>query len=257
MSIKDRYETVLQRIAQAAQRVGKDPSRIHLVAVTKYASVDEVRQLVDLGHVDFGENRLQHFTQLVAQMEEYVVRRKELGEPDLKHPVRWHFIGHLQRNKCRRVLPMTRLIHSLDSLRLAEEIQEIAQKRDQVVEILLQVNISGERQKLGIAPAACEYLLEQLTTMPNIKPRGMMCMTPLTEDPEESRAVFTRCYELYEEMQLSNCSEDEFNILSMGMSNDFEVAIECGANIVRVGTALFGQDNGIENTDSATSATTQ
>ena len=256
-SIKDRYESVQQRIAQAAGRAGKDPSGIHLVAVTKHASVDEVRQLVDLGHVDFGENRLQHFTQLAAQLEEYVARRKELGEPDLEHPIRWHFIGHLQRNKCRRVLPLTRLIHSLDSLRLAEEIQEIAQKRDQAVEVLLQVNISGERQKLGIAPAATEYLLEQLTTMPNIKPRGMMCMTPLTEDPEESRAVFTRCFELYEEMQLSPCSGEAYNILSMGMSNDFEIAIECGANIVRVGTALFGQDNETENADSASSATTR
>jgi len=255
-TIKDRYESVVQRIAQAAARVGKDPSGIHLVAVTKYASVDKIRQLVDLGHVDFGENRLQHFTQIVAQIEEYVVRRKELGEPDLQHPIRWHFIGHLQRNKCRRVLPLTRLIHSLDSLRLAEEIQEIAQKRDQVVEILMQVNVSGERQKLGIAPAATEYLLEQLTTMPNIKPRGMMCMTPLTEDPEESRTIFTRCYELFEELQLSPKSEDTFNILSMGMSNDFEVAIECGANIVRVGTALFGQDNEAHNADSAVPATT-
>ena len=124
-TIKERYESVIQRIDQAAGRIGKDPSGIHLVAVTKHATVDEVRQLVDLGHVDFGENRLQHFTQLAAQLEEYVVRRKELGEPDLKNPIRWHFIGHLQRNKCRRVLPLTRLIHTLDSLRLAEEIQEI------------------------------------------------------------------------------------------------------------------------------------
>jgi pyridoxal phosphate enzyme (YggS family) len=254
-TIQERYESVLQRIDQAAGRSGKDPSGIHLVAVTKHATVDEVRQLVDLGHVDFGENRLQHFTQLAAQLEEYVVRRKELGEPDLEHPIRWHFIGHLQRNKCRRMLPLTRLIHTLDSLRLAEEIQEIAQKRDQVVEVLMQVNISGERQKLGIAPAATEYLLEQLTTMPNIKPRGMMCMTPLETDPEQTRPVFTRCYELFEEMQLSKSSGSEFNILSMGMSNDFEIAIECGANIVRVGTALFGESVETKNEDSTTAAT--
>ncbi|MEE2912950.1 MAG: YggS family pyridoxal phosphate-dependent enzyme [Planctomycetota bacterium] len=241
MTIRERYESVRERINQAAMRVDKDPEAVHLVAVTKHASVDEVRQLVDLGHVDFGENRLQHFTQIAAQLEEYIVRRKELGEPDLKQPIRWHFIGHLQRNKCRRVLPLTRLIHTLDSLRLAEEIQEIAQKRDQIVETLLQVNISGERQKLGIAPAACEYLLEQLKTMPNISARGMMCMTPLADDPEDSRPVFTRCYELFEEMQLSSSGGNKFNILSMGMSNDFEVAIECGANIVRIGTALFGE----------------
>jgi hypothetical protein len=241
-TIKERYELVQQRIAEAATRVGSDVSNIHVVAVTKHASVDEVRQLIDLGHADFGENRLQHFTQLAAQIEEYVARRKELGEPDLPTPIRWHFIGHLQRNKCRRVLPLTRLIHTLDSLRLAEEIQEIAEKRNQTVEVLLQINISRERQKSGIAPAAVGYLLEQLATMPCIAPRGMMCMAPLSEDPEDSRPVFTRCRELFEEMQLDKHSGDAFNILSMGMSNDFEVAVECGANVVRIGTAFFGEN---------------
>jgi pyridoxal phosphate enzyme (YggS family) len=240
-TIKERYESVQQSVADAAARSGRDASKIHVVAVTKHASVDEVRQLVDLGHSDFGENRLQHFTQLAAQIDEYVGRRKELGEPDLANQIRWHFIGHLQRNKCRRILPLTRLIHTLDSLRLAEEIQEIAEKRKQVVEVLLQINISRERQKTGIAPAAVGYLLEQLESMPCINPRGMMCMAPISDDPEDSRPVFTRCSELFEEMQLDKYSGDAFTILSMGMSNDFEVAIECGANIVRVGTALFGE----------------
>jgi pyridoxal phosphate enzyme (YggS family) len=240
-TIKERYESVQQSVADAAARSGRDASKIHVVAVTKHASVDEVRQLVDLGHSDFGENRLQHFTQLAAQIDEYVGRRKELGEPDLANQIRWHFIGHLQRNKCRRILPLTRLIHTLDSLRLAEEIQEIAEKRKQVVEVLLQINISRERQKTGIAPAAVGYLLEQLESMPCIKPRGMMCMASISDDPEDSRPVFTRCSELFEEMQLDKYSGDAFTILSMGMSNDFEVAIECGANIVRVGTALFGE----------------
>ena len=241
-TIKERYESVNKRIASAANKVGRSASNIHLIAVTKHATVDEVRQLIDLGHSDFGENRLQHFTQLAVQIEEYVGRRKELGEPDLANSIRWHFIGHLQRNKCRRVLPLTRLIHTLDSLRLAEEIQEVAEKRNQVIEVLLQTNISRERQKTGIAPAAVGYLLEQLATMPHIKPRGLMCMAPAGEDPEESRPIFTRCQELFEEMKLDKHSGDAFNILSMGMSNDFEIAIECGANIVRVGSALFGEN---------------
>jgi hypothetical protein len=241
-TIKERYDSVNERIASAANKVGRSASNIHLIAVTKHATVDEVRQLIDLGHSDFGENRLQHFTQLAVQIEEYVGRRKELGEPDLANSIRWHFIGHLQRNKCRRVLPLTRLIHTLDSLRLAEEIQEVAEKRNQVIEVLLQTNISRERQKTGIAPAAVGYLLEQLATMPHIKPRGMMCMAPAGEDPEESRPIFTRCQELFEEMKLDKHSGDAFNILSMGMSNDFEIAIECGANIVRVGSALFGEN---------------
>ena len=239
-TIQERYETVQQRIAAAASRVDRDPSDIHLVAVTKYASVDDVRQLVDIGHVDFGESRLQHFTQIAAQIDEYIDRRKELGEPDLPNPIRWHFIGHMQRNKCRRVIPLTRMVHSVDSLRLAEEIQEIACKKNVIVEVLLQANISRERQKTGIAPAAVGYLLEQLETMPNVTSRGMMCMAPECESPEESRAVFTRCNELFVEMQTHPSCGDAFNVLSMGMSNDFEVAIECGANIVRVGSALFG-----------------
>ena len=239
-TIKDRYEKVQERIANAAKRAGRDSSDIHLVAVTKYASVDDVRQLVDLGHVDFGESRLQHFTQIAAQIAEYIDRRQELGEPDLATPVRWHFIGHLQRNKCRRVLPLTRMIHSVDSLRIAEEIQEIAGKKNLTIEVLLQANISRERQKTGIAPAAVGYLLEQIATMPNVIPRGMMCMAPESKDPEESRPIFQRCSELFEEMQTNPHRGDAFNVLSMGMSSDFEIAVECGSNIVRVGSALFG-----------------
>jgi len=239
-TIKERYKQVQERIAAAANRVGRDASSIHLVVVTKHASVDDVRQLVDLGHVDFAESRLQHFTQLAAQIDEYIHRRKELEEPDLASPIRWHFIGHLQRNKCRRVIPLSRMIHSVDSLRLAEEIQEVACKKDIVTEVLLQTNISRERQKTGIAPAAVGYLLEQLETMPNVTPRGMMCMAPESDNPEDARPVFQRCSELFTEMQSHPHCGESFNILSMGMSNDFEVAIECGANIVRVGSALFG-----------------
>jgi hypothetical protein len=239
-TIKERYNEVQERIAAAAERSDRSKEDVHLVAVTKYASVDDVRQLIDLGHVDFGESRLQHFTQLVAQIDEYIDRRKVLGEPDLTSPIRWHFIGHLQRNKCRRVLPMTRMVHSVDSLRIAEEIQEVAEKKGLTIEVLLQANISRERQKTGIAPAAVGYLLEQLSTMDNVIPRGMMCMAPASEQPEDSRPIFQRCHELFKEMQSDPHSGDLFNVLSMGMTNDYEVAIECGANIVRVGSALFG-----------------
>jgi len=255
-TIKERYEAVQQRIADAAGRVGRTPDSVHLVAVTKYASVDEVRQLVDLGHLDFGESRLQHFTQLSAQMDEYVARKKELKEPTSSDAIRWHFIGHLQRNKCRRVLPLSRLIHSVDSLRIAEEIQEIAQKKNLTIEVLLQANISGERQKTGIAPPAVTYLLEQIESMPNVIPRGMMCMAPFSENPEDSRSVFSRCYELFEEMQGEDVSGEAFNILSMGMSNDFEVAIECGANVVRVGSALFDQEKSNTQPEPLTETTT-
>ncbi len=239
-TIKERYESVRSRMASAAERSGHDPDKLHLVAVTKYASMEQVRELIELGHRDFGESRQQHFTQLAAQVDEYIDRRRELGEPNLEGPIRWHFIGHLQRNKARRVIPLARLIHSLDSLRLAEEMQPMAAKRDQVVEVLIQVNVSGERRKYGVAPPAVTHLLDQMDTMINIEPRGIMYMAPLCEDQEESRSLFNRCRELFDDVCKSGAGGERFNILSMGMSNDFEVAIECGANIVRVGTAIFG-----------------
>ncbi len=241
ITIKERYEKVQERICAAAQKSGRNASDIHLVAVTKYASVDDVRQLVDLGHADFGESRLQHFTQMAAQIEEYIDRRKELGEPDLTNLIRWHFIGHLQRNKCRRVVPLSRMIHSVDSLRLAEELQEVSSKKNTVIEVLLQVNIANERQKTGIAPAAIGYMLEHIASMSNVNVRGLMCMAPACDNSEDSRPIFLRCHELFVEMQTNVHRGNAFNILSMGMSSDFDIAIECGANIVRVGSALFGQ----------------
>ncbi len=250
-TIKQRYESVQQRIAEAAIRSNRKPEDVHLVAVTKHASMDEVRQLLELEHVDFGESRVQHFVQLAAQVKEHLDRRSEIGELKQTKPVRWHFIGHLQRNKCRKVLPIARIVHSLDSLRLAEEIQESAERKNLTIEVLIQVNVSAERNKSGVAPAAVTHILDQIDTMPNIVPRGMMCMAPFCEDPEESRPVFTRCQEIFEETITAAKVNERFNILSMGMSNDFEIAIECGANIVRVGTALFGDHVEISDTTSA------
>ena len=203
-TIKQRYESVQKRIAEAAIKSGRNAADIHLVAVTKHASMDEVRQLLELGHVDLGENKVQHFTQLSAQVKEYLDRRSDIGELKQNEPARWHFIGHLQRNKCRRVLPISRLVHSLDSLRLAEEIQEAAERQKITTEVLIQVNVSGERTKGGVAPAAVTHIIDQIDTMPNVVPRGMMCMAPFAADPEESRPVFTRCKELFEENKLLN-----------------------------------------------------
>jgi pyridoxal phosphate enzyme (YggS family) len=250
-TIKQRYESVQQRIADAAIRSNRNPEDIHLVAVTKHASIDEVRQLLELEHTDFGESRVQHFVQLAAQVQEHLDRRSEIGELKQTKPVRWHFIGHLQRNKCRKVLPLARIVHSLDSLRLAEEIQESAERKNLIIEVLVQVNVSAERNKSGVAPAAVTHILDQIDTMPNIVPRGMMCMAPMCEDPEESRSIFTRCQEIFEETKTSAKVNERFNILSMGMSNDFEIAVECGANIVRVGTALFGDHAETSDTTSA------
>ncbi|MCP3902880.1 MAG: YggS family pyridoxal phosphate-dependent enzyme [Planctomycetes bacterium] len=247
-TLKERYESVRARIDEAAARSGRSGSDIILVAVTKYASIDQIRQLIGLGHVDLGESRAQILVQHAAQVEELLERGRELPSTRSKSQpkqVRWHMVGHLQRNKVRKIVDLVRLLHSVDSLRLAEEIQQVAAaRRDEPVEVLIQVNVAGERQKHGVAPAATRHLIEQIDTMFNVRVRGLMCMAPEGEDPEAARAkarpVFTRCHELFDDIQTKGVTSDRFNILSMGMSGDYDVAVECGANVVRVGTAIFG-----------------
>ncbi|MCI0630366.1 MAG: YggS family pyridoxal phosphate-dependent enzyme [Phycisphaerales bacterium] len=241
-TLKERYAAVKQRIAAAAKRAGRTPDSIVLVAVTKYASIDQVRELVELGHVDLGESQMQNLLQRAAQIDEFQARMKQLGGKQAKSlkPVRWHMIGHLQRNKVRKVAGLVRLIHSVDSLRLAEEIQACSTRLDQPVEVLIQVNVSGEKSKFGIAPAAAKHLIDQMDTMINIRVRGLMCMAPLTDDASTVRNVFDRTRELFGDIARSGAAGERFDILSMGMSQDFETAIECGANMVRVGSAIFG-----------------
>ena len=248
-SLQGRYESVRQRIEQSAERSGRKGEDIILIAVTKHASFDQIRDLVELGHIDLGENRMQNLVQRAAQVEEYLSRLHQLGpskKSNVPKSVRWHMIGSLQRNKVRKLLPLVRLIHSIDSMRLAEEIQIAAGRRDEVVEVLVQVNTSSDKKKNGIAPAAALHVIEQIDTMVNIKVRGLMCMAPQAEDPEESRTVFVRCQELFQDISSEGVVDEKFNLLSMGMSSDFEIAIECGSNLVRVGTAIFGMP---ENTE--------
>ncbi len=243
-TLKERYEAVRRRIAAAAQRSGRRPDDVVLMVVTKNASIDQVRELIELGHVDFGENRLQALIQRAAQIDEFVQRHRQLAHTrpvELPERLRWHMIGHLQRNKVRKLIDLVRLVHSVDSLRLAEEIQTAAARREEPVEVLVQVNTSGEKSKYGVAPAAAAHLVEQIDTMMSLRPRGLMCMAPLAEDPEVARPVFERCRELADEIRSAGLGGDQFDVLSMGMSSDFEVAIECGANIVRVGSAIFGE----------------
>jgi pyridoxal phosphate enzyme (YggS family) len=249
-TLKDRYRQVKDRIAAAARRAGRSPESIVLVAVTKYATIDQVRELIDLGQTDFGENQVQNLLQRAAQIDEFLQRRRQLGAKvgpasargAAPAQVRWHMIGHMQRNKVRKALPVVRLIHSVDSLRLAEEIQQAATKLDDPVEVLVQVNAFGESSKFGIAPAAARHLIDQIDTMLALRARGLMVMAPLTDDAESLRTVFGRTRELFDDIRRSGAGGERFDILSLGMSNDFEVAIECGANMVRVGSAIFGND---------------
>ncbi len=247
-SLHARYDDVRRRIEAAAARSGRRSEDILLIAVTKNASIDQIRQLISLGHVDLGENRAQGLVQHAAQVTEFLQRHRELPSTrrgKVPEQVRWHMIGHLQRNKVRKIIELARLVHSVDSLRLAEEIQTIAAARlTRPVEVLMQVNVSGEKQKYGVAPAATRHLLEQIDTMYNVRVRGLMCMAPDTPDTGDAavvRDVFGRAQELFDDIRRSGTASERFNILSMGMTSDFETAIECGANVVRVGTAIFGE----------------
>lgn len=241
--LRDRYRRVMDRVAQAAERSGRKPEDILVVAVTKYAAPEQIRHLLELGHADLGESRVQQLQQRVAMTEEFLSRHRMIRtgkKVDYPEKVRWHMIGSMQRNKVKAALPLVSLIHSVDTLRLAEELHTQANKLNQDVEMLLQVNISGEKSKHGFAPAAIKYMAEQIDSMAHLKLRGLMTMAPHSENPEDARPHFERLFEVYRDLKNDmSPGGQSFNILSMGMSNDFEVAIECGANVVRIGSALF------------------
>lgn len=264
-SVPERYALVQDTIAAAAKKAGRSPAEIILVAVTKSAEPEQIRALLDLGHQDFGENRAQQLVQHAAMVEEYLARLRVLpstrksatgkGKAQTAPPPptplkpRWHMIGHLQRNKARKVVEFVRLIHSVDSLRLAEELHAIALRKDQAFDVLVQVNCSGEKSKYGCPVPAALPLAEQIDTMINVRVRGLMTMAPYSNNPEDSRLTFARCRELYEELRTSNISRGNIDLLSMGMTGDYEVAISEGANLVRIGTALFGESKHPQSDD--------
>ncbi len=243
-TLDERYRIVRDRIGEAAERSGRSAKDVLLVAVTKNAEPDDIRRLMELGHEDFGENRVQHLAQRAAMSDEWVERVRVLPETDgaglrADQLIRWHMIGHLQRNKARKVVDLVRLVHSVDSLRLAEELQALLRKSDRRLDVLLQVNISGEDSKHGCLTPAVPAMVEQIESMYSLRLRGLMTMAPHSDDPEDARPHFRRCRELFEEIRRDGAGDGAFNLLSMGMSGDYTVAIEEGANIVRVGSALF------------------
>ncbi len=209
------------QIAEAAIRSGRDPGAVKLIAVTKTVGIEMVRRAAALGIEDFGENRVQDAAEKVAAM------------PGL----RWHFIGHLQSNKVKEVLPAYALIHSLDRLSLAEALQDQAKKVGCPAEVLIQVNVSGEQSKFGLAPGELPAFLEKIAVFDQVKVKGLMTMAPYLEDPEETRSYFRQLRLLRDANQKEGLSLPE---LSMGMTNDFFVAVEEGATMVRIGSALFG-----------------
>ena len=226
--------SVHERMAAACGRVRRDVSEVSLVAVTKAVDVGMIRELVLLGQADLGENRV---GQLIERAGESRIAEaaREIGPP-----VRWHMVGHLQRNKVKSCLDAASVIQSVDSLRLAEEISVRATRAGRVVECLMEVNTSKESQKGGVAVGAALHLAEQICTLDGIRLTGLMTMAPLVGDPEQARFCFSRLAELFDEIRSEKIGGRDLRHMSMGMSNDFEVAIEEGATMVRIGTALFG-----------------
>ncbi len=220
--IRENLAAVRQQITAACRRVNRDPDEVTLVAVTKYASEASVRALYDLGHRDFGESRP---LQLASRAEQY------------PSDVRWHLIGHLQRNKAARIVTCVHRIHSVDSLRLLQRLEEVARDEARRLSVLLEVNITGEASKDGYAPSALMMEWADLAAMQHIDILGLMTMAPLTTDAECARAAFRGLRRLRN--QLASQGPWPLPELSMGMSGDFEIAIEEGATCVRIGSALF------------------
>lgn len=239
--LADRLKDVRDRIAAAAVKAKRDPAEVTLIAVTKSAGPEQIRELLSLGVADLGENRVQQLQQRAAQLNEFLSRRQKGGEADgMPARIRWHMIGHLQRNKVKALLPLVNVIHSVDSLRLAEEIDAAAAKLGRRQPVLMQLNASEEPQKAGVAVGAAVHLAEQIDSMPNLQIVGLMTMAEHTEESAVIQRAFVRTREVFEELKWHKIGGAGLRHLSMGMSHDFELAIAEGATMVRIGTSLFG-----------------
>lgn len=237
--LSDNLKRIHERIAAACERGRRRPEDVRLLAVTKTVEVDVIRTALEAGVTDLGESRVQELVKRAGMIQEHLSRRRKLGtEENVPEPT-WHMIGHLQRNKVRQVLPWVEEVHSVDSLRLAEEISKESQRLGRTTRIYIEVNVAGEKSKYGVAVGALSYLMSHIMPMPGLRIVGLMTMAPLVEDPEEARPHFRRLRELLEDLHLELSLGPDFRELSMGMSNDYEVAVEEGATIVRVGSALF------------------
>jgi len=235
-TITDNLKRVREEIASAAARAGRSPDEVSIVAVTKSVDTETIRNCLKAGLNDLGENRAQQLAQRFEEIDTYLHQRKD---PMLR-AVRWHMVGHLQRNKVKYALTAADVIHSVDSLRLAEEISSRAEADERVIELMLQVNCTQESQKFGCAVGAATHLAEMICSMRSVRLTGLMTMGPTTGDADGTRRAFVRLREIFEEMKHDRIGGDGFRHLSMGMSGDYTIAVEEGATILRIGTALFG-----------------
>lgn len=225
MPIKQNLEHVNQLKTRAAVKSGRTGEEVLLVAVTKLHDVDEINEAIDCGITDIGENKVQEI----------------MNKYDRVKPVRWHLIGHLQTNKVKYIIDKVAMIHSVDSLKLAEEIDKRASQHGVTMDILIQVNSAMEESKFGITTEETGQMIRDiLGNCPNVRIRGLMCIAPFEDNPQDAKVYFEEVKKLYDEYGKINHPNLDFKYLSMGMSNDFEVAIEAGSNLIRVGTMIFG-----------------
>jgi pyridoxal phosphate enzyme (YggS family) len=232
-----RIKQIQDTINSACNRAGRDPKEVKLVVVTKSVTIEAVREVLGLGITELGENRVQQLKKISSEVVDFL--QGSDASSNTSKEVNWHMIGHLQRNKVRQVLPITVLIHSVDTLRLAEEINAAAAKLNLLPKVLLQVNCSNEPQKYGVPVGAATHLAEQIETLPNLQLVGLMTMAPLTHNKDVVRSCFVRARELFVEMRGEKIVGPHFTELSMGMSSDYEIGIEEGATILRIGSAIF------------------
>ncbi|MCX5644605.1 MAG: YggS family pyridoxal phosphate-dependent enzyme [Phycisphaerae bacterium] len=235
--ITEKIRRVEGTIAETCARAHREPGDIRLVVVTKSAEIEQIEEVIRLGFHHLGENRVQQLKKVAAQVAEF--QQQHPDDPTLAREIHWHMVGHLQRNKVRLVLPVISLIHSVDTLRLAEEINNSAGPMGLAPRVLLQVNTSNEPQKYGVPIGAATHLAEQIETLPHLKLIGLMTMAPLTRNTDVIRTCFARARELFYEMRGEKIVGGQFTELSMGMSSDYEIAIEEGATILRIGSAIF------------------
>ena len=226
--ITENLEQVRKNIEEACRAVNRDPGEVTLISVSKTKPVSMLQEAYDAGSRDFGENKVQEI------MDKY---------PQLPSDIRWHMIGHLQRNKVKYIVDKVALIHSVDSLRLAETIENEAAKHNVTVPILIEVNVAQEESKFGLKTEEVLSLVESVAALPHINIKGLMTIAPYVEDPEENRGIFRQLKKLSVDINAKNINNVNMSVLSMGMTGDYQVAVQEGSTMVRVGTGIFGERN--------------
>ncbi len=224
-TIRDHLNEVRENIQKACEKAGRSPQEVTLIAVSKTKPLFMLEEAYEAGARDFGENKVQEILK---------------KHPKMPEDARFHMIGHLQRNKVKQVLPHAVLIHSVDSYRLAEQISQEAGKLGITAKILLEVNVAKEESKFGMMPEDVEEMAGQIAALPHLQIEGLMTIAPFVDDPEKNRPVFRKLYQLSVDIKKKNIDNVNMGVLSMGMTGDYQVAVEEGSTMIRVGTGIFG-----------------